>query len=177
MLKVSCMRPGSGGWCLPRQGGFTYFGVLLLVVLIGLMLSAAGEVASHQAQREREAELLFIGHQYRDAIERYYRFNHRFPVRLDDLVADNSGAIASVHYLRKRFPDPMSPGRDWIAIGAPDGGIQGIASASGRAPIKRAGFDPVDVDFDKAEKYTDWAFVYDPLQGLRSPIGRSPRGP
>jgi type II secretory pathway pseudopilin PulG len=150
---------------------------LVLVVLIGLMLAAAGEVASQQAQREREIELLFVGHQYRDAIERYYRFNHRFPERLDDLVTDANGAVTTVHYLRKRFRDPMSPGRDWIAIAAADGGIQGIASSSNRAPIKRAGFDPVDVDFDKAEKYADWAFVYDPLQGLRSPIGRTPHAP
>jgi type II secretory pathway pseudopilin PulG len=154
------------------QGGFTYFGVLVLVVLIGLMLAAAGEVASQQAQREREAELLFIGHQYRDAIERYFQTNHRFPARLDDLVSDPGGAIAVTRYLRKRYRDPMAPGADWIAIGAADGGVQGVASSSTRTTIKRAGFDPADVDFDKAGKYSDWAFVYDPLRGLRSPIGR-----
>jgi type II secretory pathway pseudopilin PulG len=164
------MRPGRSGRA--AQGGFTYFGILILVVLIGLMLAAAGEVASQQARREREAELLFMGHQYRDAIERYYRFNHRFPARLDDLVTNTSDAVKVAHYLRKRYRDPMSPDSDWILIGAADGGIQGIASSSSRAPIKRAGFDPVDVDFDKAEKYSDWTFVYDPLRGLRSPIGR-----
>jgi type II secretory pathway pseudopilin PulG len=154
------------------QGGFTYFGVLVLVVLIGLMLAAGGEVASQQAQREREAELLFIGHQYREAIERYFQMNHRFPERLEDLVSDRSGAVAVTHYLRKRYRDPMAPGTDWMVIGAADSGIQGVASSSTRSTIKRAGFDPVDVDFDKGEKYSDWAFVYDPLRGLRSPIGR-----
>jgi type II secretory pathway pseudopilin PulG len=154
------------------QGGFTYFGVLVLVVLIGLMLAAAGEVAGQQAQREREAQLLFIGHQYRDAIERYFQMNHRFPARLDDLVSDTSGALAVTHYLRKRYQDPMAPGADWIVIGAAEGGVQGVASSSTRTTIKRAGFDPVDVDFDKAERYSDWAFVYDPLRGLRSPLGR-----
>jgi len=159
----------------PRRGaqeGFTYFGVLVLVVLIGLMLAAAGEVASQQAQREREAELLFAGHQYRDAIERYFQMNHHFPTRLDDLVTDTSGGIAASHYLRKRYRDPMAPGAEWSVIGAVGGGIQGVASSSDRPTIKRAGFDPVDVDFDKAGKYSDWAFVYDPLHGLRSPIGR-----
>jgi type II secretory pathway pseudopilin PulG len=154
------------------QGGFTYFGVLVMVVLIGLMLAAAGEVASHQAQRERESELLFVGHQYRDAIERYFRLNHHFPVRLDDLVGDASAGPLVSHYLRKRYRDPMAPTAEWVLIGAADGGIQGVASSSDRTSIKRAGFDSVDVDFDKAEKYTDWAFVYDPLRGLRSPIGR-----
>jgi len=165
------MRHGRASRCA-AQGGFTYFGVLVLVVLIGLMLAAAGEVASQQAQREREAELLFIGHQYRDAIERYFQLNHRFPTRLDALVIDTSGALAVTHYLRKRYSDPMAPGTDWIVIGAADGGIQGVASSSARTTIRRAGFDPADVDFDKGEKYSDWAFVYDPLHGLRSPIGR-----
>jgi type II secretory pathway pseudopilin PulG len=155
-----------------NQGGFTYFGVLFLVVLIGLMLSAAGELASQQARREREAELLFVGHQYRDGIERYFRLNHRFPLRLDDLVSDNSGGLTTARYLRKRYRDPMAPGAEWVLIGAPDGGIQGVASSSNQTPIKRAAFDPVDVDFEKAGKYTDWAFIFDPLRGLRSPIGR-----
>ena len=166
------MRHGRVLPCRRVQRGFTYFGVLLLVVLIGLMLSAAGEVASQQAQREREAELLFIGHQYRDAIERYFQLNHHYPTHLDDLVSDANGGIVVTHYLRKRYRDPMAPDTDWIVIGATDGGIQGVSSNSSRTPLKRAGFDPVDVDFDKAEKYTDWAFVYDPLRGLRSPIGR-----
>jgi len=166
------MRRGRGRTRHRAQRGFTYFGVLLLVVLIGLLLAAAGEVASQQAQREREAELLFVGHQYRDAIERYFQLNHHFPARLDDLVSDSSAGIAVTHYLRKRYRDPMAPTADWTVMGAADGGIQGVASSSSRTPIKRAGFDPVDVDFDKAEKYVDWAFVYDPLRGLRSPIGR-----
>jgi len=161
------MRPGRAA-----QGGFTYFGVLVLVALIGLMLAGAGEVASQQAQREREIELLFVGHQYRDAIERYFQMNHHFPAKLDDLVSDAGGAVAVSHYLRKRYRDPMAPGAEWVLIGAADGGIQGVASSSDRPTIKRAGFDPVDVDFDKAEKYSDWAFVFDPLRGLRSPIGR-----
>jgi len=161
----------------PRRGaqrGFTYFGVLVLVTLIGLMLATAGEFASQQAQRERETELLFVGHQYRDAIGRYVQLNHHFPPHLDDLVSDSSGGVTVAHYLRKRYRDPMAPETDWVVIGAADGGIQGVASSSSRAPLKRAGFDPGDVDFDKAEKYADWAFVYDPLRGLRSPIGRPP---
>jgi type II secretory pathway pseudopilin PulG len=160
-----------------RQAGFTYFGILILVVFIGLMLAAAGEVASHQAQRERETELLFIGHQYRDAIELYYRFNRRFPSHLDDLVNDSTNGPKVMHYLRKGYRDPMAPQAAWILIGAADGGIQGVASSSERPPIERAGFDPVDTDFDKAERYSEWAFVYDPLRGLRSPIGRSANPP
>ena len=151
------------------QGGFTYLGILVLVVLIGLMLAAAGEVASTQAQREREVELLFIGHQYRNAIERYVRTNRRWPTALAELVQDTSGALATQHFLRRLYRDPMTGAADWTLLPGTNGGFMGVASASARAPLKHAGFDPADVDFDKAEKYSDWTFVYDPHRNTRSP--------
>jgi type II secretory pathway pseudopilin PulG len=146
------------------QGGFTYLGILVLVVLIGLMLSAAGEVASIQARRERETELLFIGHQYRTAIELYVRTNRRWPMALADLVEDTSGGLTSQHFLRRLYPDPMTRAADWILLPAPNGGFMGIASTSAQVPLRHAGFDVQDVDFDKAEKYSDWAFVYQPAR-------------
>ena len=48
----------------PRQGGFTYVGLLIAVALMGVGLAAYGELYSHAAQREKEAELLFIGGQF-----------------------------------------------------------------------------------------------------------------
>jgi len=54
-----------------RAGGFTYVGLLALIVLIGLMLAAAGEVAATAAQRERETQPLWVGHEYSAAIGRY----------------------------------------------------------------------------------------------------------
>jgi len=144
------------------QEGFTYFGVLVLIVLLGILLAGAGQVASTQAQREREAELLFIGHQYRDAIARYFRANHRWPTALTDLVEDNSGAATEQHFLRRLYRDPMTRATDWTLLPAPNGGFMGIASISTRAPLKHAGFDPQDVDFEQAEKYSDWTFLYEP---------------
>lgn len=160
-------RPGRGA----RQSGFTYLGILVLVVLIGMMLAAAGEVASTQAQREREVELLFIGHQYRDAIELYVRTNRRWPTALEDLVQDTSGALTVQHFLRHLYPDPMTRAADWTLLPAPNGGFMGVSSASARAPLKHAGFDAMDVDFDKAEKYSDWVFVYEPQRNSRFPLG------
>jgi type II secretory pathway pseudopilin PulG len=130
----------------------------------------AGEVASTQAQRERELELLFIGHQYRDAIERYYRQNHRFPTALADLVQNTTDGPGIEHYIRRLYRDPMTRALDWTLVPAPVGGFMGVASASQRPTLKRAGFEPVDTDFDKAETYSDWTFVFDPLLKFRGAI-------
>jgi type II secretory pathway pseudopilin PulG len=142
--------------------GFTYIGLLALIVLIGLLLAAAGEVAGTTAQREREMELLWIGHQYRDAIARFYRINHQYPAALEDLVETASGGEQPTRYLRRLYRDPMTRATDWVLIPALSGGVMGVASASTRAPLKRARFDPIDVGFEDAEAYTGWVFIYDP---------------
>ena len=144
------------------QAGFTYMGVLVLVVLIGLMLASAGQVARITAQRERETELLFIGHQYREAIGRFVRYSHRYPMTLEELVQFEGAGPAPEHYLRRLYRDPMTSQTDWTLVEAPGVGFMGVASSSKQVPLKRAGFDDSDVDFDKAETYADWQFIYNP---------------
>jgi len=153
---------------LVRQRGFTYLGMLVLIVLIGLMLAAAGQVARTAIQREREAELLFIGHQYRAAIARFVRQNHRYPTELAELVQYDAAGPAPAYYVRRLYRDPMTGALDWLLIPAPGVGFMGVASSSKGVPLKRAGFDDNDLDFDQAETYSDWLFVY-------SPRGRLPR--
>ncbi len=65
-------RGSAAGFGSRSARGFTYLGLLAVVVLIGLLLAAAGEVASTAARREREAQLLWVGHEYRAAIGRYW---------------------------------------------------------------------------------------------------------
>src|SRR5687767_9452079 len=55
-----------------RESGFTLLGLLLVVGVMGAGLAAYGQIYSHQAQREKEAELLFVGNQFRQAIAAYY---------------------------------------------------------------------------------------------------------
>jgi hypothetical protein len=64
----------------------------------------------------------------------------------------------------------MTGDADWTLIPAPNGGFMGVASSSQRAPLKRVGFDWIDTDFEQAEKYSDWAFVYDPLRDFRGAL-------
>lgn len=158
-----------------REAGFTYLGLLALIALIGLLLAAAGQVASTTAQREREVELLFIGHAYRDAIGRYVAHKGRFPQSLEELLGTASDDPLPMRYLRRLYPDPMTRANDWTLVPGPNDGIMGVASASTGAPLKHANFDSADVGFGDAETYRDWVFRFEPRRGfLPGPAGAAP---
>ncbi len=145
------------------QGGFTYLGLLVLVALIGVLLAAAGEVASTAARREREAELLWVGHEYRAAIGRYVRLRRAYPQALEDLLGSAPDAPLQVHYIRQLYRDPMTNAVDWVLVPAPGGvGFMGVRSSSTRAPIKTGNFDEEDKGFADAKGYGDWLFVFQP---------------
>jgi type II secretory pathway pseudopilin PulG len=145
---------------LPRQRGFTYIGLLVAVVIMGLMLTVVSRVWTTTEQREREAQLLFIGHAYRMAIASYFATGHQFPPTLQDLVKDDRFLIPR-HHLRRLYPDPITGKPDWSLILTPSGqGIMGVASSSQAAPRKRDGFDLIDELFKGADCYCLWRFVH-----------------
>jgi type II secretory pathway pseudopilin PulG len=149
----------------PGQAGFTYLGLLIAVAIMGVSLAAAGTLWSFAAQRDREADLLFIGHQYRNAIARYYSAGgFRYPRELRDLLDDDRSPTPR-HFLRKLYADPMSGAADWQIVRAADGGVMGVASTSQAKSIKRANFDGADAGFEDFERYCDWQFVYVPRRG------------
>jgi type II secretory pathway pseudopilin PulG len=142
------------------ERGFTYVGLLVFVFILGLMLTVVARVWTTTEQREREIELIYIGHAYRMAISSYYAVGHRFPATLKDLLTDERFPVPK-HHLRRLYADPMTGQADWTLIAIPTGGgITGVASSSRAAPIKRDGFDLIDASFKDAEHYSDWKFVY-----------------
>ncbi len=159
------MRPGERA--RRAAGGFTYLGLLVLVALIGLLLAKAGEVVATAAQRDREAELLWVGHEYRAAIGRYWLQRRAYPQALEDLLGSAPDAPVQVRFLRRIYRDPMTGAADWVLVPAPGGGFMGVASRSRRVPIKTANFDPIDPDFDKAATYGDWQFTFLPAIARR----------
>jgi type II secretory pathway pseudopilin PulG len=146
--------------------GFTYIGLLIAVAILGIMLSAAGTMWSVAAKREKEAELLFIGHQFRDAIGHYRAAGGVYPRELADLVTDDRSPVPR-HFLRRIYRDPMTGADDWEVIRAADGGVMGIASSSQANSLKRANFDVADAAFEGFERYCDWQFI--------SFLGRGPQ--
>ena len=142
------------------QQGFTLVGALILIALMGGGLAAYGELASHAAQREKEAELLFRGSQYRQAIESYYRKDQRYPQTLAELLEDKRYPMP-VRHLRKLYLDPLT-GAPWATMEAPGGGIMGVFSKSEEKPIKSGGFRLADQAFTDAKRYMDWQFFHLP---------------
>ena len=152
--------------------GFTYLGVLFLAAIMAGGLALTGSVWHTSTMREKEAELLFVGNQYRKAIQRYYLTGpqRQYPRSLDDLLRDPRQP-GTVRHLRKLYPDPIT-GQDWLLVKAPDGGILGVHSASEETPFKTANFKLRDRSFEGVQKYSDWKFIFQPA--LQKPALQKP---
>ena len=144
-------------------GGFTYLGALFVIAILSGGLAIIGEVWHTSAAREKEAELLHIGNEYRKAIERYYLSGARqYPRNLSDLLKDPRQP-GTVRHLRRLYPDPISGAPDWGLVKAPDGGVAGVHSLSEERPLKTAGFRVRDKEFEAKAKHSDWKFVFTPF--------------
>ena len=160
-----------------RQRGFTYLCALLLVAVAGAGLAAISELWSHARQREKEAELLWIGNQFKQAIGLYYQRSpgamKRYPEKLEDLLEDRR-FVNTQRYLRRIYRDPMTGTTDWGIVEAPSGGIMGVYSKSGEVPIKTANFPWRWASFADARNFTDWKFVFTP-ETPKAPAQQSAR--
>jgi type II secretory pathway pseudopilin PulG len=138
-----------------RQAGFTYLAALMLVALLGGGLATYGEAWSSARQREREAELAWIGSQFRDAIGLYYHRTpgaaKKYPGTLEDLLEDRR-FLARQRYLRRIYTDPMTGRAEWGVVTAAEGGIRGVYSLAAGAPRTKPAL----------ASYRDWTFVYEP---------------
>ncbi len=144
-----------------REGGFTYIGLLILIAAMGVFLAAVGEVWYMSMKREREQELLFIGHQFRNALTMYYNSagpGARYPATLEDLLKDPRYPNTR-RYLRKIFSDPMTNSTDWGLVKGANGEIVGIYSQSTGEPAKTGNFTIADQAFEGKKKYSEWVFM------------------
>ncbi|GAB3626135.1 hypothetical protein PTE30175_00867 [Pandoraea terrae] len=149
-----------------RERGLALLAVLIALMLVTIALSGALDVWALQRRRQQEEELLFVGNQYRHAIEQYYRAGRTWPVSIEDLLNDNRFPVP-VHHLRRAYADPITGKNDWIILKQGDA-IYGVASSSGDAPLKHANFPRRYVAFADAKSYGEWQFYYLPL-GRHSP--------
>ncbi|MGH7753699.1 MAG: hypothetical protein ACREN5_12860 [Gemmatimonadales bacterium] len=152
--------------------------LLVGMSVMAVMLSAAMPVWQTAARREREAELIFRGEQYAQAIALFQRrYPGTFPPSIDVLVQQK--------FLRRRYLDPITGGDFQVVYvganlpaAAPQGGLaqagmgQTPTPVGGRAtttagPFGRAGVMGV-VSTSTAEslrlyngrgRYNEWAFV------------------
>jgi type II secretory pathway pseudopilin PulG len=157
-----------------REKGFTYLAVLFVVAILAGGLGLVGEMWDTSARREKEAELLFVGHQYRVAIQRYYLSGpqRQYPPTLEALLKDPRRP-GTERYLRKIYPDPIT-GDAMVPILGPQGGIAGVRSASEAKPLKIAGFRVRDAAFEGRQKYSEWQFLPSPAPAAAKPAPAKP---
>lgn len=148
---------------MSKERGFTYLLALVAISIIGLVAVRAVPLVQTYEQREKEKELLHIGHEFRQAIRSYYESSpgtlKRYPQRLEDLLLDRR-FVGIKRHLRRIHYDPMTGQAEWGVVRSFDGGIAGIHSLSRDKPIKKEGFREVDAEFTGTTSYSDWRFVY-----------------
>jgi type II secretory pathway pseudopilin PulG len=157
--------------------GFTFIGVLIFVAILGIGLAAAGQLWSTAAKREKEAQLLFVGDEFRRAIGSYYDSSpgaKQFPKQLEDLLEDKRFPTMRRH-LRRIYVDPMTGKREWGLVKTGDR-ITGVHSLSEDKPLKTANFKPEDEAFSGAVTYADWQFTYQPSSAGAPPSAQSAPG-
>lgn len=150
--------------------GFAYIALLAALAVLMLLLARAAPDIAQSAQREREAQLLFAGKQFRNAIASYYegspQGNHQYPDKLEQLLQDNR-ALKPARHLRRIYVDPMTGSTEWGLLRNEQGKIVGVYSQSRQVPLKTS-FEPeLQQSFGDAPilSYADWQFAYRPADG------------
>ena len=141
-------------------GGFTYIGLLAAIAIIGIGISAVGQVSHSLQMREKERELLFVGDQFRKAIASYKSVPPGiYPQSLDDLLLDKRFPNVRRH-LRRIYVDPMTGSKQWGLVDIPGRGIAGVFSLSDETPLKTQNFPVLYKAFEGKTKYSEWRFFF-----------------
>jgi type II secretory pathway pseudopilin PulG len=161
-----------------RQGenGFIYLWALFAVALAGMIMAGTAQVWQIKSQREKEAELLHVGEQFRRAILSYYNSSpgnsKEYPKSLEDLLLDSRSPVIKRH-LRKIYRDPMTNTEEWgfieevvnagsVSSSNVTARITGVHSLSEKRPLKKDKFPEQYAKFSEALIYKEWKFVFNP---------------
>ena len=169
------------------EAGYTLVVFVMIIAVMAIMMAVAVEIVSFQAQREREAELIFRGQQYVEGIRMYKQKYGRNPMRMKELWE------ADPRVLRQKWNDPITDSEEWglVFLGqegrelaVPGGRGRGRRPTPTRTPVferEREGGDggekvgPIigvhSLSTDQSIKiyegrtqYDEWKFVLEDLQ-------------
>ncbi len=156
------------------DGGYIMVALLVGMGVTAVWMSALLPTWRQQAQRQKEADLIFRGEQYARAIALFaVKNNGALPLSIDDLVEQR--------YLRKKWKDPIT-GKDFQVLGsgsviAPGPGSGGTQPAGGGRGGVSGGIAPGMVQggirgvysestatsiriYNNAQQYNQWLFDY-----------------
>jgi len=110
------------------QGGYTLVAFVVTLAIMSIMMGVAVQIISFQMRREKEAELIFRGQQYVEAIRLYKQKYGRYPNSLKEIWTVKPRVI------RKKWKDPITDSWYWGIVHPGQGGRkigQGRGGAGG----------------------------------------------
>jgi len=108
------------------EAGYTLAILVMVIAIMAIMMAAAVEIVSFQAQREKEAELIFRGQQYVEGIRLFRQKYGRYPMRMKELWE------ADPKVLRRKWTDPITGSENWGVIFEGQEGREITAPRGGR---------------------------------------------
>jgi type II secretory pathway pseudopilin PulG len=172
------------------EAGYTMIMFVMALAIMSIMMGAAVQAVSFQMQREREAELIFRGEQYVEAVRLYKKRFGRNPMQLKEMWE------AKPRVLRKKWKDPMTDSEVWGLVFVGQEGQQVFTPGSARGtptptptpprgntggfgrppqqvgPIAGVHSNSCDESikiYDGRSKYCEWKFVLkQPTQGANA---------
>ena len=128
-------RPVNG--CARRFRAFTLIELLVTMSIIALLLSLAVPRYFGRVELAKETVLRENLHQLRDALDKFYGDNGRYPDALQDLV--------SKKYLRRIPPDPITDSeKTWVIVPPADPKKGAVFDIKSGAPGKTHDGTPYD---------------------------------
>jgi general secretion pathway protein G len=110
-----------------RVSGFTLIELLVVMVIIALLVSIAAPRYFNSVEKSKETVLQQDLSVMRDAIDKYYGDNDKYPDSLDDLV--------SKKYLRKLPVDPITDSATtWVVVPPENPELGGVFDLHSGAP-------------------------------------------
>ena len=124
-----------------RSSGYTLIVCVIAITLLSIAVATALPLWSGQIKRDKEAELVFRGLQYAEAIRVFQRRYGRPPARLEELMEVRPRSI------RQLWKDPMTEDGKWVVLVTNPQGQQGnnpngAPPNPGEDPNETEGGDP-----------------------------------
>ena len=143
------------------ERGFSYVMLMIAIVVMGIVMSAAARQWKVMVQRELEADLLAKGIEIQNALALYSASMKAGRVMPGEVYPQTLADLTRLPkpFLRKVYGDPVGHG-EWEVVRAPTGGIMGVRSKSKSKPIRRQNFPLVVRHFQGKPTYYDWVFQH-----------------
>lgn len=148
---------------IPRQRGFTYLGLIVLVTVIGLVGAATLKIDALLRRAAAEEDLLAIGAEFSAALSSYAAATPKgqppVPPSLQELLKDPRSPAVRRH-LRKVFVDPVTGSTEWGIVWQGDHvGVLAVYSLSQAQPLKIGNFDARFAGFENKQHLSEWKFM------------------